>query len=237
VISAQVAAIIAEAANAVNLAAMIAHDTEAYLQTPTAACAGTNTEDYAANIDNTTVQAYNLLGTMSSNLNQLQGTSSTTDQDVLTAQSEIQTLQATLTQSLTQATQTIQSAIGTDTQTVLSQLQTDIGPVNTASDTQLTLQIEDALLVGSEGSVGNGLLMLPATAGGLLTAPASTPNAVSVQNVVNSMVANLKKVDGVTLSTANQQLCTGANTSVKSAAWLTAYADFQGCYRALVATP
>ncbi len=97
-------------------AAAVVHDTLVYLQTLENECQGNNTSGYIANIDNTTVAAYNLATTI--------GTSTLTIQtDVANIQTQITSFQTTIQQALTSDTQALQATTGNGNQGTTTELQ------------------------------------------------------------------------------------------------------------------
>jgi len=111
-----VAAVIAVIAAVVVTAAAVVHDTLTYLQTLENECDGNNQSNEIANIDNSTVAAYNLLTTIGS-------TTATMQTGVQNIQSTLTTFQTTLQQALSSDTQTLQATVGSDTQGTATELQ------------------------------------------------------------------------------------------------------------------
>jgi hypothetical protein len=141
------------AASAVLLVAQIAHDATVYESLAPSECQQNDLLGYEANIDNTTVQTYNLVTNAIAALVQLQSTASTTDHDVQTVQSELTSLQTSLGAAITHNAQAIESALGSDSQGILSQLQTDNSALEQDASTVKTMlaQIQSSL-AGQLGS-------------------------------------------------------------------------------------
>src|SRR5207253_2033439 len=89
---------------------------------------------YAANIDDATVQTYNLLTDAMDAVAQVQGSVDKTDTDVKTLGSQLSTAQAALSSAINQGTKSTQNAVGGSTQGVLVQMQL----YNTALQNSLT---------------------------------------------------------------------------------------------------
>jgi hypothetical protein len=119
--------VIAAIADLVLLAASVAHDTISYLSLAPSECQQNDVVGYVANIDNSTVQTYNLLTTAVDAVAQVQSSVTTTDQDVQALASQLGTVQTSLGSAIAQNAHAIQVTVGGDSQGVLSQLQTDNG--------------------------------------------------------------------------------------------------------------
>ena len=117
-------AFIAVAAAAAELVVQIIHDVLAYQQLPAQECQSNNQAGYTANIDNTTVASYGLIGELAPMVAGIQTTDATTQQDVLNIQSELTTLGQTVETTLTNDTAAIQSTVASDTQGTSTELQT-----------------------------------------------------------------------------------------------------------------
>ena len=224
------------AANIVWGAAQIAKDSVAYSQLSYLDCAKKDMFGYSANIDNTTVQSYNLLTAASAAIDKVQQTASTTAQDVLDLQSQVSAMQATLASSLAQDVKALQSAIGSDTQGIISQLQTDSSAIQQQNSQsradQWTIAIENAL--GSSSAVAPASLQVPGEKGGMLTLP--NPAGVSVQSVVLADMQALQSA-GVTIPSNATDDCDAAAGDVATSQWQAAYVAFRSCYQAFATLP
>jgi len=118
--------IAAGVAAAVVLAGEITHDVMDFENAPVPECRAKHTLEYAANIDNTTVQVYALLTTTAAAITQLQTTENTTDQDVQAVQTQLTSVHDSLANAIASDTQTLQTVTGSDTQAVTTQLQTNL---------------------------------------------------------------------------------------------------------------
>jgi hypothetical protein len=140
-------------ADGLLLVAQIAHDATVYESLKPAECQQNDALGYGANIDNTTVQTYNLMTNAIAGLVQVQSTASTTDQDVQTVESELTSFQTSLGDAIAQNAQAIESALGSDSQGIISQLQTDNNALEQDSSTvQSTLAQMQSTLGGQLGS-------------------------------------------------------------------------------------
>jgi hypothetical protein len=110
----------------VVLAGEITHDVMDFENAPVPECRAKHTLEYAANIDNTTVQVYALLTTTAAAITQLQTTENTTDQDVQAVQTQLTSVHNSLENAIASDTQTLQTVTGSDTQAVTTQLQTNL---------------------------------------------------------------------------------------------------------------
>ena len=118
--------IAAGVADAAVLAGEIAHHVMDFENAPVPECRAKHTLEYAANIDNTTVQVYALLTTTAAAITQLQTTENTTDQDVQAVQTQLTSVHDSLANAIASDTQTLQTVTGSDTQAVTTQLQTNL---------------------------------------------------------------------------------------------------------------
>ena len=118
--------IAAGVADAAVLAGEIAHQVMDFENAPVPECRAKHTLEYAANIDNTTVQVYALLTTTAAAITQLQTTENTTDQDVQAVQTQLTSVDNSLQTTIASDTQTLQTVTGSDTQAVTTQLQTNL---------------------------------------------------------------------------------------------------------------
>jgi hypothetical protein len=117
-------AVVAIVAAAVLLAAQIVHDVLTFLQNLSDDCAANNMSGYVANIDNSTVQAFNLTTSIEASITKLHETGATTLTDVQNLQTSLTTVHQALQQSLANTTKSLQDTIGSSAQGVTTQLQT-----------------------------------------------------------------------------------------------------------------
>jgi hypothetical protein len=122
----------------------VVHDTLAYLQEEWDECASANIASQVGNIDNTTVFTYGLITNLGTAVATLQTTENTTQQDVASAQTGLNSLATSIGQALASDTQALQASGGTDTQSTATELQT----------IQSALQADLTTIEGAETTTG-----------------------------------------------------------------------------------
>jgi hypothetical protein len=187
----EVAAVIAVIAAVVVTAAAIVHDTLTYLQTLENDCDSNNQSNEIANIDNTTVAAYNLLTTIGS-------TTATVQTGVQNIQSTLTTFQTTLQQALTSDTQTLQATVGGDTQGTATELQV----------IQTALQQDSTTIQASETTTGQQVVAGTSTIQTALTADLS-----QILHETDADAAGLTTL----ITQGNQQILNAIQTQAASA--------------------
>jgi hypothetical protein len=177
-----IAAIVATAVLGV---AQIIHDVLAFLQQLSSDCDGNNVDGYLANIDNTTVQTYSLLASMSDAITQIQMTENTTQQEISDVENQLTVLQTTFVNTMATDTQTLQTTIGSDTQNVTTQLQTNISGVN--QDLQTIINDENNLNQVVTNNTNNSTTNIQNSISSSLTKVLSEidTQAQSINNLVN----------------------------------------------------
>jgi hypothetical protein len=104
--------------------AAVVHDVLAYQQQLSSDCEGNNLGGQVTNIDNTTVFTYGLITSLASAVATMQNTETTTDDDAVSVQGQLSTLQSTLENSLASDTETLQDATASDSEDATTGLQT-----------------------------------------------------------------------------------------------------------------
>ena len=123
-----------------------------YLQTLAADCDKQNVDGFLENIDNTTVQTYSLVSTITNGITTLQTTANANLLGVQNIQTGLTSFQKSLQQTLNNDVQTLQTTTGNDVQTVQNLVQTiqigltqDLQTLQTAgaANTQLAINEVD----------------------------------------------------------------------------------------------